>query len=447
MTAASTDTCTAIFTATCTATQTVITRRHWLAVCALIGVAGSGPAAAQFRVEIAGVGATQVPLVLAPFRDEGKAGVAISQIVRADLERSGLFRAVAAEGALDERSSIDMTQWRGRGADALVAGSVTRLVDGRFDVRYKLWDTVKGEELLGQSKVVLAADLRLAAHRIADEIHQKLTGERGVYATRIAYVVRAGRRYALHVTDADGEGGQVALASPEPIISPAWSPDGKQLAYVSFETQKAVVWAQDLGTGERRMVANFRGSNSAPAWSPDGRRLAVTLSQDGLAQIYTMPVGGGKPERLTSSSGIDTEPVYAPDGASIYFVSDRGGGPQIYRVSTAGGSVERITFGGNYNISPAISPDGRNMAFVSRQDNTHRLMLQELGSTAPPLALTDTQNDESPSFAPNGRLIVYATRLQGGDVLMTTTLDGKIKTRLLSSGADMREPAWGPFGR
>ena len=409
-------------------------------------MAGVVPAAAQFRVEISGVGATQVPLAIAAFRDESNAGVAISQIVRADLERSGLFRSVVTDAALDERSVIDTAQWRSRGADALVAGSVSRLADGRFDVRYKLWDAVKGGELLGQSKTVLPADLRLAAHRVADEIHEKLTGERGVYATRIAYVVRTGRRYTLHVSDADGEGGQVAVASPEPIISPAWSPDGRQLAYVSFETQKAAVWVQDLGSGERRMVASFRGSNSAPAWSPDGRRLAVTLSQDGLAQIYTMPTGGGRPEKLTSSNSIDTEPVYTPDGRSIYFVSDRGGGPQIYRIPASGGSVERVTFSGAYNISPAISPNGKSMAYISRQGNAYRLMLQEFGGGTPQ-ALTDSLDDESPSFSPNGRLIVYASRTQGGDVLMTTTLDGKIKTRLLSSGADMREPAWGPFGR
>ena len=413
----------------------------------LASLAWCAPALAQFRVEIAGVGATQVPLVLAPFRDEAKSGVAISQVVRADLERSGAFRAQPGDASLDERSNIDMAQWRGKGADALVAGSVSRLADGRFDVRYKLWDTVKGQELLGQSKVVLAADLRLAAHRVADEIHQKLTGERGVYATRIAYVVRTGKRFTLHVTDADGEGGQVALASPEPIISPAWSPDGKQLAYVSFETQKAVVWVQDLSTGQRRIVASFRGSNSAPAWSPDGTRLAVTLSQDGLAQLYTLPTAGGPPVRLTSSNGIDTEPVYAPDGRSIYFVSDRGGGPQVYRVSINGGSAERVTFAGAYNISPAISPDGQQLAFITRQGNAYRLMLQDLAAGGTPQALTDSQDDESPSFAPNGRLIVYATRIQGNDVLMTTTLDGKIKSRLLSSGADMREPAWGPYGR
>ena len=406
------------------------------------------PAWAQFRVEISGVGATQVPLALAAFRGEASSGVAISQVVRADLERSGLVRTIEVNMALDERSTVDLPQWRSRGADALVAGSVTRGADGRFDVRYKLWDAVKGEELQGQSKVVLAGDLRLAAHRVADEIHQKLTGEKGVNATRIAYVVRAGRRYTLHVTDADGEGGQVALASPESIISPAWSPDGRRLAYVSFETQKAVVWVQDLTTGERKIVASFRGSNSAPAWSPDGQRLAVTLSQDGLAQLYTMPASGGTPTRLTSSSAIDTEPVFSPDGRSVFFVSDRGGGPQVYRVPAEGGSVDRVTFAGGYNISPTISPDGLLLAYITRQGSAYRVMMQTLadGTVTP---LSDTQDDESPSFAPNGRLLVYATRLQGADVLMTTTLDGKIKTRLLSisSGADMREPAWGPFGR
>jgi TolB protein len=418
-------------------------RRRFVA--ALVASAAA-PVAAQFRVEISGVAATQIPIALAAFRDEGQAGVAVSQLVRADFERSGLFRVLPGDAALDERSAVDLPRWRGRGADALVAGSVMRLADGRYDVRYKLWDAVRNVELLGQSKVVLATDLRLAAHRVADEIQEKLTGERGVFATRIAYVVRTKRRSALYITDADGEGAQVALASPEPIISPAWAPDGRQIAYVSFESQKAVVWVQDLGTGERRLLANFRGSNSAPAWSPDGKRLAVTLSVDGISQIYTMPASGGTPERLTRSNAIDTEAVYAPDGRQIYFVSDRGGGPQIYRVPAFGGAPERVTFEGDYNISPALSPDGRLLAYVSRQGSAYRLMTQALDS-AVVRALTETQNDERPSFAPNGRLLVYATRLPGNDVLMTTTLDGKIKTRLLSSGSDVREPACGPYGR
>ena len=411
-----------------------------------VGAVVAWPAAAQFRIEVSGVGARQIPITIAGFRDQDKAGVAVSDIVRADLERSGLFRASPAGTALDERSTVVLADWRARGADALLAGSVTRLSDGRFDVRYKLWDAVKNDEVLGQSKVVPAADLRLAAHRVADEVHQRLTGEPGVNATRIAYVLRTGRRFSLHITDADGEGGQVAVASPEPIISPAWSPDGRRLAYVSFETQKAVVWVQDLGTGERRMVANFRGSNSAPAWSPDGTQLAVALSRDGLTQLFTLPVAGGAPQRVTSSQSIDTEPVFSPDGRRLYFVSDRGGGPQVYRVPSSGGAVERVSFAGNYNISPALSPDGRLLAFITRQGNAFRLMTMDLdGGTATPL--TETADDESPSFAPNGRLLVYATRTQGQDVLMTTTLDGRIKTRLLSSGADMREPAWGPYGR
>jgi len=423
-----------------------INRRRFSA--ALAATAITPPAAwAQFRVEIAGIGATQLPLAVTRFRDEDRSGQAISAIVRADLERSGAFRIVESSGALDERSTPLYPDWRSRGADALVSGSATRLADGRFDLRYKLWDVVKGEELLGQALAVPAADLRLAAHRMADAVQEKLTGERGVNATRIAYVTRAANRYTLRITDADGEGGQVALASPQPIISPAWSPDGRRLAYVSFESGKAVVLVQDVITGERRSVASFKGSNSAPAWSPDGRKLAVTLSRDGVAQLYLLDLEGDSLRRLTTSSAIDTEAAFAPDGASLYFVSDRGGGPQVYRLAVnGGGAPERVTFNGVYNISPAISPDGRTLAYVNRGTG-FRVMVQPLDGSSPPLAVSDTNDDESPSFSPNGRLLIYASRSGGRDVLMTTTLDGKIRTRLLSSGADVREPAWGPFVR
>lgn len=411
-----------------------------------LGAFSAAPALAQFRVEISGVGATQIPIAIARFRDEDRAGQAISAIVRADLERSGLFRGVDAPNAMDETSQPAFPEWRARPADALVGGSVARLADGRFDVRYKLWDVVKGSTLDAQSAAVVAGDLRLAAHRIADAIYEKLTGEKGVFSTRIAYVTKAANRFTLRVTDADGEGGQVALTSAEPIISPAWSPNGRELAYVSFETQKAVVWVQEVASGQRRQIANFRGSNSAPAWSPDGANLAVTLSRDGISQLYLIGRDGGTPRRVTQSNAIDTEPVFSPDGRFIYFVSDRGGGPQVYRMPVGGGGAERVTFSGAYNISPAISPDGRTLAYITRNGGAFRLTTMDLGS-GNAAALSDTNDDESPSFAPNGRLIIYASRAQGRDVLMTTTLDGKIKTRLLSSGLDVREPVWGPFGR
>ncbi len=410
----------------------------------LLGAAAA-PAFAQFRVEVTGVGLTQLPIAIAAFRGQAQAPQQIAAIVQADLERSGQFRAIDTEGAaLDEASRPDVSPWRQKGADSLVAGSISRLADGRYDVRFRLWDVVRTQDLGGQSFAVTTGDLRLAAHRIADFIYEKLTGDKGVFSTRIAYVTKAANRYNLWVADADGENAQSALASTEPIISPAWSASGGQLAYVSFESRKPVVYVHEVTTGRRRLIANFRGSNSAPAWSPDGRTLAVTLSRDGGSQLYTIDANGGEPRRLTQSAGIDTEPAFSPDGASIYFVSDRGGAPQIYRMPASGGNPERVTFTGSYNISPAISPDGKWLAYVSRVGGVFKLHVMELSSSTV-AAITDTTADESPSFSPNGRLIVYATRQNGREALMTTTVDGKIKARLAGQGGDIREPDWGPF--
>lgn len=400
---------------------------------------------AQFRVEVSGVGLTQLPIAITAFRGEDAAPQKVGTIVQADLERSGQFRSVDSAGAaLDEGSRPDVAAWRQKGADSLVTGSVSRLADGRYDVRFRLWDVVRGQDLGGQSYAVSQADLRLAAHRIADFIYEKLTGDKGAFSTRIAYVTKSAQRYQLWVADADGENAQSALASPEPIISPAWSPNGSHLAYVSFESRKPVVYTHDLDSGKRRLIANFRGSNSAPAWSPDGRTLAVTLSRDGGSQLYAIDAGGGEPRRLAQSSSIDTEPAYTPDGKSIYFVSDRGGAPQIYKMPSSGGNAERVTFTGSYNISPTISPDGRWLAYISRVSGAFKLHVMELAGGAVS-AITDTSADESPSFAPNSRLIVYATQQQGREALMTTTLDGKLKARLTGQGGDIREPAWGPF--
>ena len=405
------------------------------------------PVSAQFRVEVSGVGLTQLPVAVVMLAGEPKSPQKISAIVNADLVRSGRFRAVDVLGVVaDEGTRPDLAVWRTKGADALVMGSISSLADGRFDVRVRLWDIVRGQDLGGQSFTVVTADLRLAAHRISDFVYEKLTGDKGVFSTRIAYVTKAGSRYTLWVADADGEGAQSALASAEPIISPSWSPDGSQLAYVSYESRKPVIYAHSVSSGKRRLIANFRGSNSAPAWSPDGSQLVATLSREGGSQLYALGLNGGEPRRLTQTSSIDTEPAFSPDGKSIYFVSDRGGAPQIYRMAAGGGNADRVTFSGNYNISPAVSPDGRYLAYIARVGSGYKLHLMDIASGVT-TSITDTTADESPSFAPNSKLIVYATRQQGREALMTTTLDGKIKANLAGASGDLREPDWGPFSR
>ncbi len=405
----------------------------------------TAPAWAQFRVEVTGVGMTQLPVVIAPFKGEAQSLQKISSIVQADLERTGQFKGLSAGNVqLDEISQPDWSAWRQLSAEALVAGSVTRLADGRMDVRARLWDAVKGQEKSSFRETVVAADLRLSAHRMADWIYQQLTGVQGAFATRIAYVTKSSGRYTLWIADSDGEGAKAALGSPEPIISPSWSPSGTHLAYVSFESRKPVVYVHELASGQRRAVANFKGSNSAPAWSPDGRSLVATLSRDGGSQLFRIDLNGGEPRKLTQSGSINTEPVFTPDGNTLFFVSDRGGSPQVYRMSLQGGAAERVTFAGNYNISPALSPDGRWLAYVARSGSAFRLHVMDL-SSGQVTPLTDTSADERPSFAPNSRLLVYATVQQGQEALMTTTLDGRIKARLSGQGGDIREPHWGPL--
>jgi len=424
-----------------------VSRRRSLAALAALGSSfGVSSALAQMRVDVTGVGGTRRPIAIVDFRDESKSPQPIAAIVRADLERSGLFRSVDAPGALSETSSPVFPDWRARQAEALVAGSVTRLADGRLDIRFKLWDVYKGAELIGQAQAVVNDDVRLAAHRIADAVYEKLTEERGVFATRMAYVTKAGPRYSLVVADADGEGQKTALTSPEPIISPAWAPNGRELAYVSFESRKATVRIQDVQTGQRRVLADFKGTNSAPAWSPDGQQLALSLSREGGTQLFVINRDGSGLKRLTQSGAIDTEACYSPDGSKIYFVSDRGGGPQVYRMPASGGAAERVTFNGTYNISPAVSPDGRTLAYITRINGAFRLSVMDLG-TNQSQQITDGTDDESPAFAPNGKLIVYATRAGGKEVLMTTTLDGKTKVPLLVTLVEVREPTWGPFTR
>jgi len=405
----------------------------------------AGPASAQLTIEITGAGGNQIPIAIVPFAGEGVLTPEISNVVEADLARSGRFRTLyTGPQNLSDRSNIDFSPWREKNADAIVVGGVYPIGGGRYEARFRLYDVPKQAQLGALAFTLNAQQARATAHRIADFIYERLTGERGVFATRIAYVVKTGSRYELQVADADGANAQTALASDEPILSPAWSPDGSRLAYVSFENKKPVVYVHSLATGQRRAVANFRGSNSAPAWAPDGRTLAVVLSREGGSQLFLMDADGSNVRRLNSSQAIDTEPYFSRDGATIYFTSDRGGSPQIYSIPVAGGRPQRVTFQGSYNVTPRVSPDGKSLVYVRRDDGRFQVAIMDL-ATKQTQVLTDTTRDESPSFAPNGRMILYATNMGGRGVLAAVSSDGRVKQRLSVQAGDVREPAWGPF--
>jgi len=407
------------------------------------GLLASRPADAQLRVDISGVGATQYPIAIADFAGDGQ-GQAAAEVVRADLTRSGQFRLINATGAsLNAESSIAYDDWRNRGADYLAYGSITQS-GGQYNVSYRLVDSVRKTQLDGVAFSGTEKELRRISHQIADRIYEKITGVRGVFSTRIAYVLQTGNNYELQIADADGQNPQVMLRSKQSIISPAWSPDGKRLAYVSFESGKPVVYVQTLATGQRVPLANFKGNNSAPAWSPNGSQLAIVLSRDSISQIYTINADGSGLRRVMRSPLIDTEPQYTPDGGSLIFTSDRGGSPHIYRVPVSGGEAQRITFNGSYNISPAISPDGNNLVYVTRRNGAFRIAVQNMASGAEQL-LTAGPDDQSPSFAPNGMQILYSSVQGGQSVLAVTSVDGRVRQTLSSLNGKVREPTWGPF--
>lgn len=409
---------------------------------------GHGLAAqAQLSIEITGAGSNRYPVAIATFENEGALPRSITDVVKADLDRSGLFSLVElGPTPIGEAAIPDFAHLKYKGADAAAVGSVVAADGGRQEVRFRLHDVQKQAAFGGMSFRTLPNQYRATGHRVADYIYEKLTGLPGVFATRIAYVQKSGNRYELQIADADGQNPQTALASREPIISPAWSPDGSRLAYVSFEAKKPVVYVHTLATGTRQVAANFRGSNSAPAWSPDGNRLAVVLTKDGQSQIYSLNADGSGVQRLASSSGIDTEPAWSVDGQWIYFTSDRGGSPQLYRIPSSGGDAQRMSFEGSYNVTPRPSPDGKSLAYITRNNGRFQVAVMDLASRQSTI-LTDSNRDESPSFAPNGRMILYATESGGRGVLAAVSVDGRVKQRLSGQTGDVREPAWGPLPR
>jgi TolB protein len=411
--------------------------------CAALALA----ARAQLTIDITTTGGRQIPIAVAPMAGESAQPQSVSEVVAADLARTGLFRLVNAAGVTplpSEPSEVNFADWSARAAEALVIGKIDPAADGRVEVRFRLFDVQKQGQIASYSYVVAREQLRATAHRIADVIYERLTGDKGVFSTKITYVLKRGRHYELQVADADGFNSQSVLASEEPIMSPTWSPDGSRLAYVSFDRKKPTVVVQNLAQGTTHVVANFRGNNSAPAWSPDGRHLAVALSKDGLTQIYRIAASGGEAERLTESSGIDTQPNYSPDGQWIAFTSDRGGSPQIYRMPATGGAPQRLTFEGSYNVGPRYSPDGKFLAFVQRDGNRYRIAVMEL-ATGQLQALTDGTLDDSPTFAPNGKMILYEAQVSGRGQLAAVSGDGRVRQRLSSAAGDVQDPAWGPM--
>lgn len=404
-------------------------------------------ARAQLTIDITTSGGRQIPVAILPFAGEAAQPQPVSTVVGADLARTGLFRLVNAVGVSPlptEPSEVNFVDWQARSSEALVIGKIEPQADGRLEVRFRLFDVQKQSQLASFSYVVAPAQLRATAHRIADVIYEKLTGDKGVFSTKITYVVKRGTRYELQVSDADGANAQSVLASNEPIISPAWSPDGSQIAYVSFDQKKPVVVVQNLAQGATRTLANFRGNNSAPAWSPDGSKLAVTLTRDDIAQLYVIRASGGELRRMTVTPAIDTEASFSPDGKWIAFTSDRGGSPQIYRMPAEGGPAQRLTFEGTYNVRPRYSPDGKAIAFVQRESQRYRIAVLEI-DTGQVTVLTDGSLDDSPSYAPNGKVILYETQVNGRGQLAAVSSDGRVRQRLVSSAGDVRDPAWGPL--
>lgn len=421
----------------------------------LLLVAGSA-AQARLSIEITGGMEGALPIAVVPFGWEGEGAPPedIAGIISADLRRSGRFAPLSEErlvGRPHHGSEVNFSDWRQAGSDNLVIGRVER-AGARYRIEFQLFDTVRGEQLAGYSIRTQDGTLRRIAHQISDIIYEKLTGERGAFDTHIAYVTAVTgpdgeKRFRLAVADADGYNEQVILTSTQPLMSPAWSPDGLRLAYVSFEKGRSAVYVQYVRTGKREEVASFEGINSAPAWSPDGARLALTLSRDGNPEIYILDVGSGALQRITNSYAIETEPAWSPDGRSLVFTSDRGGRPQIYQVELgprgATGSPRRLTFEGEYNARAAFSPDGRYISMVHGDRGAFRVGILD-AETGALRVLTDTRLDESPSFAPNGSMIIYATEVGGRGVLEVVSVDGRAHQRLILQQGDVREPAWSP---
>lgn len=409
-----------------------------------------------------------IPIAIVPFsgQPDPQSADNVSSVVSADLQNSGRFSAMkeAMQQTPHHASEVDFAYWQKQGQSNLVVGSVQPASGGRYRVEFQLLNAYTNKAqasktssapawqsavLLSNTFTVDASQLRAVGHHISDLIYEGLTGDKGVFSTRIAYVVAqpaAGGRgqYALEVSDMDGYNAKPLLKSNQPIMSPAWSGNGQRIAYVSFEAGDPVIYVQDVTSGARQVVSKFQGLNSAPSWSPDAQKLALVLTRTGYPKIFTMNIGSHQLTQVTDGNSIDTEPVWSSDGSSLYFTSNRGGAPQIYRVSANGGGVQRVTFESKYNASPSLSSDGKTLAVLSGSSNQYNIAIQNI-PTGRYGVLTQSGNDQSPSLAPNGKMVIYATQVGGRGVLGMISIDGRVKITLPAKEGDVREPAWGPF--
>ena len=397
------------------------------------------------------VGAELIALV--PFSWEGsQPPIDVAEVISNNLARSGLFAPIPVSdlpATPSTASEIIFRNWQLIGTPSLVIGEIQTDDSEEFMVRFRLFDINTAKQALGFEFTVPASKLRNIAHRISDLVFEHLTGVPGAFDTRIAYVTEhiladGSSRYSLNIADSDGFNSRNMLQSSQPVLSPAWSPDGRQLAYVSYENRQAQIMVQNLATGKRRKVSNFPGLNGAPAWSPDGSKLAMTLSKDGNPEIYVLDLKSNRLRRVTKSVGIDTEPAWAPDGQSLVFTSGRSGKPNIYQIPASGGRATRLTFEGTYNARASFSADGTKLVHVHGVDGKFRIAVLDLETGSLKL-LTDAWLDESPSFAPNGSMILYSTTGAGGASLAAVSVDGKVRQRLAVQQGEVREPAWSPY--
>ena len=428
--------------------------RSFLRLCWFIGgllLMGSFPVHAELMVDITQGGDGAMPIAVLPFSALGVPSGSLSPVIASDLEGSGKFVVMPASRFPEQPvmpAHPDFSLWQQQGQEHVVIG---RIVQGsQSDTLYAefvLYDVIQGREVLSERVPFKVNETRHAGHRIADLIYKALTGERGVFNTRVAYVSASGdgndREYRLLVADTDGEDPKVVMTSPEPIMSPTWSPDGKKIAYVSFEDHAAAAFVQNLGSGERQKVSSHSGINGAPSWSPDGTQLALTLSKDGSPDIYILGIVSGSLRRVTKDDSIETEASWSPDGLSLVLTSDRGGKPQLYVVSAQGGEPRRLTYDGAYNARGVFSPDGRKIAMVHGGDGGYRIGLMDAEGGDIKL-LTAGRLDESPAFAPNGQFILYSRKDSGHDPLAMVSIDGKFKKNIKIKGGDVRGASWSP---